>query len=82
MKELKDQVERMELIWIIYMACVSESAEIRKLSSVIPAGISLLKVNYKNTGTRCEICWNLTIKTPERRHSFKQIIAVWELNAQ
>ena len=32
-----------------------------------PAGIYLLKVNDRNTGTRCEICSKLTIKTPERR---------------
>ena len=31
------------------------------------AGIYLLKVNNKNTKKRCEICSNLTIKTPERR---------------
>ena len=30
-----------------------------------PAGIYLLKVNNKNTRTRCEICSELTIKTPE-----------------
>ena len=29
-------------------------------------GIYLLKVNNKNTRTRCEICSKLTIKTPER----------------
>ena len=28
-----------------------------------PAGINLLKVNNKNTRTRCEICSKLTIKT-------------------
>ena len=33
-----------------------------------PAGIYLLKVNNRNTRTRCEICSKLTIKTPERRH--------------
>ena len=33
-----------------------------------PFGIYLLKVNNRNTGTRCEICSNLTIKTVERRH--------------
>ena len=33
-----------------------------------PAGIYLLKVNNRNTKTRCEICLNLTIKTPERSH--------------
>ena len=30
-----------------------------------PAGIYLLKVNNRNTRTRCEICSKLTIKTPE-----------------
>ena len=30
-------------------------------------GIYLLKVNNKNTRTKCEICSKLTIKTPERR---------------
>ena len=33
----------------------------------ILAGIYLLKVNNRNTATRCEICLKLTIKTPERR---------------
>ena len=33
----------------------------------IPAGIYLLKVNNRNTRTRCEICSKLTIKTPEQR---------------
>ena len=32
-----------------------------------PGGIYLLKVNNRNSRTRCEICLNLTIKTPERR---------------
>ena len=32
-----------------------------------PVGIYLLKVNNKNTRTRCEICTKLTIKAPERR---------------
>ena len=31
------------------------------------AGIYLLKVNNRSTKTKCEICSNLTIKTPERR---------------
>ena len=30
-------------------------------------GINMFKVKNKNTGTRCEICSKLTIKTPERR---------------
>ena len=36
--------------------------------AAFPAGIYLLKVNNRNTRTRCEICSKLTIKTPERRH--------------
>ena len=32
-----------------------------------PAGIYLFKVNNRNTRTMCEICSELTIKTPERR---------------
>ena len=34
-----------------------------------PAGIYLLKVNYRYSRTRCEICSKLTIKTPERCNS-------------
>ena len=33
-----------------------------------PAGIYLFRGNNRNTRTRCEICLNLTIKTPEWRH--------------
>ena len=29
----------------------------------------VFKVNKRNTRTRCEICSELTIKTPEQRHS-------------
>ena len=36
---------------------------------LFPAGIYLLKVNNRNTRTRCEICLKLTIKTPKRCHS-------------
>ena len=32
-----------------------------------PVDIYLLKVNNRNTKTRCETCSKLTIKTPERR---------------
>ena len=31
-----------------------------------PVGIYLLKVNNRNTRTRCEICSKLTTKTPEQ----------------
>ena len=33
-----------------------------------PAGIYLLKINNRNTGTKCEICSKLTIKIPEQDH--------------
>ena len=33
------------------------------LVSLFPVGIYLLKVNNRNTRTRCEICSKLTIKT-------------------
>ena len=53
-----------------------------------PAGIYLLKVDNKNTRTRCEICSKLTIKTPEQLHwsrsdssvsiiNFEHVIAGW-----
>ena len=34
-----------------------------------PAGIYLLKINNRNTKTRCEICPKLTIKTPKWRQA-------------
>ena len=33
-----------------------------------PAGNKMVKLNNRNTRTRCEICSKLTIKIPERRH--------------
>ena len=38
------------------------------LSSSIPVGIYLLKVNKRNTRTKCEICSKLTLKTPKQCH--------------
>ena len=38
-----------------------------KTNATNPAAIYLLKVNNRNTRTRCEICSKLTIKIPERR---------------
>ena len=34
-----------------------------------PAGICLLKVNNRNNRTRCKICSELLVKTPERRQN-------------
>ena len=42
--------------------------EIKENAEVDPAGNYLLKVNNRNSRTRCEICSMLIIKTPERRH--------------
>ena len=42
-----------------------------------PAGNCMLKVDNRNTRTRCEICSELTIKTPERRqllHAFVSLL--------
>ena len=39
-------------------------------------GIYLLKVNNRNTRTRCEICSKLTIKTPERRHWRRSCVVI------
>ena len=50
---------------VIFIAIIQTKHEKRKNHS-IPAGIYLLKVNNRNTRTRCEICSKLTIKTPER----------------
>ena len=36
--------------------------------NTFPGGIYLLKINNRNTRARCEICSDLTIKIPERRH--------------
>ena len=36
-------------------------------NTIIPASIYLLEFNNKNTKTSCEVCSDLTIKTPERR---------------
>ena len=45
----------------------SQSAWKIQFNNFIPAVIYLLKVNSRNTNTRCEICSKLTIKIPERR---------------
>ena len=40
----------------------------KELEEKCPAGSCIFKVNNKNTRTRCEICSQLTIKTPESCH--------------
>ena len=38
------------------------------LAGPVPVNIYLFKVYNRTTRTRCEICSELTIKTPEKRH--------------
>ena len=68
---------RFDLIWYIYRTNITNSNKKRandektqimiNYEYITPAGTYLLKVNERNTRTRCEICSKLTIKTPERR---------------
>ena len=51
--------------FVFYILWFNEGKNLVK-SNLNPAGIYLLKVNNRNTRTRCEICSKLTIKTPER----------------
>ena len=56
-----------------------------KMWKVFPSGIYLLKVNNRNTRTRCEVCSKLTLKIPERRQwflfvNFEQVIASWVIS--
>ena len=44
---------------------------------IYPTGIYLLNVNNQKSRTRCEICSNLTKKTPERPHWHKDIKKHW-----
>ena len=44
------------------------------------AGINVLKVNNRNTTTRCEIYAKLTIKTPERRDWRRSGVLMLTLN--
>ena len=46
----------------------------KKLMAAHPAGIYLLKVNNRNTRTRCEVCSKITIKTLERRHKMEHLV--------
>ena len=55
--------------WGIKTLGKSSEQEYKKLTviKVKFEKICLLKVNNRNTRTRCKIYWKLTIKTPERR---------------
>ena len=40
---------------------------LKSMVKATPASNYMFKVNNRNTRTRCEICSELTVKTPERR---------------
>ena len=56
------------------IGCVNRSREKPILKDPLidlttqPSGIYMFKARSNNTRTRCEICSELTTKTPERRH--------------
>ena len=58
-----------KLVYIFYFASYAQGGVANNNDRsiiIVPAGIYLLKVNNRNTRTRCEICPKLTIKTLER----------------
>ena len=58
---------KLEVMAFMYYIELLKQHNLQQHGSSYPAGIYLLKVNNRNTRTRCEICSKLTIKTPERR---------------
>ena len=56
-----------------YMLKVNNNPVAKLVNGFHRAGICLVKVNNRNTRTRCEICSKLTIKTPEWRHWVKTV---------
>ena len=64
--QINNQLFINELICVVKVKMVlKDSSWLRKPS---PAGIYLLKVNNRNTRTRCKICSKLTIQTPKWHH--------------
>ena len=49
--------------------------------TTIPENIYLLKVNYRNTKKRYEICLKLTIKTPERRRWCRSDVFIFNFDS-
>ena len=75
---------RSNLLCSIFLANVLILCPLQKTGKPNPTGNYMFKVNNKNSRRRCEICSELTTKTPERRHwrfvnfvNFEQENAVW-----
>ena len=67
-KAIVDLTKKNVAYALLKVFCITlQSFTKKKVHQTVPAGIYLLKVNNRNTRTRCEICSKLTIKTPERR---------------
>ena len=69
---------------IKYLICrLNSQNHMTERSCNFPAGIYLLKVNNRNTRTRCQKCSKLTLKIPEQRlvptASFWYLIVNFEL---
>ena len=59
---------KLTLILLVPVKLLTALVQLKEFIGRIEHLIYLLKVNNRNTRTRCEICSKLTIKTPERRH--------------
>ena len=66
-KPIKECLASQHERWYYLQIMLAEIHNESHHKSYLPAGIYLLKVNNRHIRTRCEICWKLTIKTPERR---------------
>ena len=53
---------------IVSVHVSSKRCHFKQLVLYNPANIYLFKVDNRNARKRCEICSNVTIKTPEGRH--------------
>ena len=56
------------MVFTCLKSTVETPEALRRCYGVFPANIYFFKVNKRATRKRCEICSQLTIKTPERRH--------------
>ena len=58
--QIEDSKQTKSIDWFLY------DGELKAVK--ISANSYLFKVNYSNTTKRCEVCYKLATKTPERRH--------------
>ena len=63
---MKETLEKKKKKWTASNTASVQSFQ--NLSDLVPDGNYMFKVNNRSIRTRCEICSELTIKTPERRY--------------